>query len=231
MSIEKRLASTAEEVAKRYSELSSVRAAVQMIPYVGGPLDTLLGGFGAKLVQERQAEFLHQLHLEMSRLNKEKVDEEFLSSEEFLDFLLRALTWAVRTSRTERIALLARAVSSAACKDWGRNRIDDAEALLDLAASLNVEDVRTLHVFVERYTSVPTEVGEDWDQNDLRRFKVAGLEEYMKDASERTLMRLQARGLIREIVGTYLNYAGGAYRPTILGIDLIEFLRGSSLSR
>lgn len=232
MSLQERMLQIAHVAAEKYADSTYIRAAVQLIPYAGGPLDTLLAGGGAKLVAQRQLALIEGLRTQMGRLRAEIVDKDFIESEAFLHLLMKAFSHASRINREERIQVLARALASASVRGWGSDRSEDSEVLLDLAATLSIEDLQHLHSFVELgnrtnglRSQKPTEV------NELQGFTQAGGDELVKLVPPRVLLRLQARGMVREISGTFWDYSGGAYVPTILAYDLVEFLGAAGEDR
>ena len=129
-----------------------------------------------------------------------------------------ALRPALQTDYGNR--LLARAIGSAVSSEWGMKFAEDSEALLDVVASLTESEVVFLDKFVKLNASVPDGSGND----QLLRIDKAGLQALSDGADPRLLLRLQAKGVIREVVGAFYGYSGGAYVPTALGIDLIRYL-------
>ena len=57
-----------DEAIVRYSQATSLRAGIQLIPYVGGSLDTLVGGKGSKILEKRLTGFLNALSERLSQI-------------------------------------------------------------------------------------------------------------------------------------------------------------------
>lgn len=84
---------------EKYIEKTSLRAAVQVIPYVGGALDTLMSGAGSDIQQQRISDFLQTLD---ARLQKIECANDVDSSEEFYDLALAAFEGAARARSKEK---------------------------------------------------------------------------------------------------------------------------------
>lgn len=121
------------EIRSRYSELTVLRAAVQAVPYVGGPLDTLLVGGIAVYQLRRVEDFVSELQDRMSRVEAVAAD---VHSEGFADFVVATLDRVIRArthaKRSRFAAIFSRQVASGA--DW-----EDAETAVRLLAEL--EDI------------------------------------------------------------------------------------------
>lgn len=229
-SVDNRIVAATQKAAEWYSERTVLRAMIQVIPYAGGPLDALFGGWGAKLIARRQAQLLEELRAAFQRIEEEKVDKAFIESEGFLNLVLRGLDHSARTHRVDRIRLLARIIAGAATAGWGEDRLDDSEALLDLAASLSASEVVVLSKIIHVYNNRPRLPAEgDQHPSVLREFFEAGGKELMDALPEEVLLRLAAKGLLKEQVG---RYWGGAdiYFPTELAFLLLDLLSAVPVS-
>gem|GEM_PF-6040457 len=230
ISVDRRIVAATQKAAEWYSERTVFRALVQAIPYAGGPLDALFGGWGAELIARRQAQLLEELRAAFQRIEEEKVDKAFIESEEFLNLVLRGLDHSARTHRADRIRLLARVIAGAAATGWGEDRLDDSEALLDLAASLSTAEIVALSKIIDVYNNRPRlPLPLDGRPTTLQEFLDGGGEELMASLPKELLLRLEAKGLLKEQAGRYL---GGAdiYFPTELAFLLLDLLSAAPVS-
>lgn len=218
MDIEAALKKAVDSAAQTYAENYTVRAFVQAVPHIGGALDGVFGGYGASLVFKRQMRLIEDLKQQMARVDESKVDTLFVESEEFAHLVMKALDHAGRIGKIERVQLLAQALKSAVSYDWGASRAADSEALLDLTATIDVRDAYYVLELARKYRNARA------TPHRLQVFAEVRAGEIIKEIGSRTINRLVARGLLREIVGTYTGYEGGAYEPTSLAFELAEFL-------
>jgi hypothetical protein len=85
---------------ERYRDRTTLRAAVQAIPYVGGPIDTLLSGHAGKRQEQRFSSFLDDLDKRVRRIEGLPKLEE---TDEFFDLMLDVFERVVRSkSRAKR---------------------------------------------------------------------------------------------------------------------------------
>jgi len=126
-----------DKAIERYAEHDVFRAGVQSIPYIGGPIDTLLSGRASRIQMKRLEQFVVDLRTRLERVEVIRAD---VSGDEFADFMLTAFerVWRARTTeKRERFAdIVARQVIDA--QGW-----DDAEMALRL-----IGDLEDIHIDV-----------------------------------------------------------------------------------
>lgn len=97
-----------EKASTTYTESTKIRAAVQAIPYLGGPLDTLLAGKGSKIQNERLQHFLGELSSRLDHLEQAPiVDEDTL-----FDFAMEVIEKTVKTRSIEKRELFAKIMAN-----------------------------------------------------------------------------------------------------------------------
>jgi len=138
MNLPTKYSKAVDEAAVRYSQATSLRAGVQIIPWVGGALDTLLGGKGSKILQGRLDDFLKILNDRLSRI---EIAEAIDPDESFFDLMMAAFDGVMRARSQEKrkrfASLIAQQVRS-------RNGWDDAEAAVRLLSDLTDQHVAVL---------------------------------------------------------------------------------------
>ena len=103
---------------------------MQLIPYIGGPVDTILSGRASRIQMKRLEQFVLELR---SRLDAVEVINADVNGDEFSDFMLSALekVWRARTAEKRRYFadVVSRQVVEA--HSW-----DDADMAIRLVAEL-----------------------------------------------------------------------------------------------
>jgi hypothetical protein len=97
-----------EAAATEYTDIYALRAAVNLIPGVGGALDALISGEGARIEKRRIAKQLEDLRLEMALFDAAKLDRDFIKSDECYDWFALLVERTVRTGDQEKLAALRR---------------------------------------------------------------------------------------------------------------------------
>lgn len=104
------------DIAKRgaewYTDKSILRAIINTIPYIGGPIDVFISTEGQNIIQRRICDFIEQLRLELKDVKEEQVNKDFLNSEEFFDMIVAAFESASRTKEIEKINLYAKIIKN-----------------------------------------------------------------------------------------------------------------------
>ncbi|MFH5834218.1 hypothetical protein [Halalkalibaculum sp. DA384] len=127
------LDNTLNKALKKYEETTTLRAAVQLIPYVGGPLDTLLA---AKIHQERILDFLEDLNQRLKRVELEKRIE---PDEEFYDFMLSIFEGAQRTRSNEKRGQFAEIVKNKILDNGDWEEAETATRLLNQLDDIHIK--------------------------------------------------------------------------------------------
>jgi hypothetical protein len=129
--------SAVEKAAQQYSEQTALRAAIQLIPYVGGAIDTLVTGKANQIQVQRIEHFLHELrerleHVEMIKAN---VDDDA-----FMDLMLTTFEKVSRARSTDKQSRFANIVSRQVIEahPW-----EDVEMAVRL-----VSDLENIHIEV-----------------------------------------------------------------------------------
>lgn len=127
-----------EKASSAYGEKTALRASIQVIPYVGGALDTLFSGKGAKIQQQRVDGFLRELD---GRLRKIEGIVELEPTEELLDLFINVLDGVVKTRSSVKQKSFASIVSNqiSSAGNW-----EEAETATRLLKDLEEIHVRVL---------------------------------------------------------------------------------------
>lgn len=122
-----------QKAAEKYSETTSLRAAIQLIPYIGGSLDAIIGGEGQKIQQRRIEHFISGLDIKLREIETSRCNP---TDEELFDITLLSLEQVVKTrsehKRTRFAQIIAKQISTGA-------KFDVAETAIRLVSEL--EDI------------------------------------------------------------------------------------------
>lgn len=125
-----------QTTSEKYSEETSFRALIQVIPVVGGSLDTLMAGQGTTIQKQRIESFLRDLERRMTLVESAPAVQ---PTEELFDLMMNAFDSVVRTrsekKRKRFASLVANQVSMR--KDW--EDVDTALRLVDELTDLHIE--------------------------------------------------------------------------------------------
>lgn len=124
------------KASERYSDATKLRATIQLIPYVGGSLDTLLAGKGAEIQRQRVENFLRELNL---RLTKIEGLANMESEEAFFDFMLQVFDGVVRAKTTAKITRFASLVTNQVIERRPWEDTDTAVRLLSELSDIHIE--------------------------------------------------------------------------------------------
>lgn len=121
----------ARQAVEKYSEITALRAAVQLIPYIGGPLDTLIEGEGQKIQQRRITQFINELD---KRLRNIETPKDALENEELFDLMVGTFERVVKTRSSEKQARFAQIIANEIAHPKG---IDEVETAIRLIGELD----------------------------------------------------------------------------------------------
>lgn len=125
--------SAVAKAAQQYSEQTALRAAIQLIPYVGGAIDTLVTGKATQIQMQRIEYFLHELRARLERVEMIKAN---VDDDAFMDLMLTTFEKVSRARSADKQSRFANIVSRQVveAQSW-----EDAEMAVRLVSEL--EDI------------------------------------------------------------------------------------------
>lgn len=102
----------AERGIEWYADRSVLRAVINTIPIIGSPIDVFFSTEGQKIIQKRITDMIDELKSEMDKISDDKVDYDFIWSEDFFDLILAAFESASRTKEVQKINLYAKIIKN-----------------------------------------------------------------------------------------------------------------------
>lgn len=128
---------TVSERLNWYAEQSMLRSSIQLIPYVGGALDTLLGEHGRKI---REGRINHFIASATERIERLELCADVGTSEELYDLISKSIESAVKTRSADKRKRFAEIFAKQISKSEGWEEAETAIRFLD--------DLSDLHIFI-----------------------------------------------------------------------------------
>jgi len=119
-----------------YSEKFLLRAKMQLIPCIGGALDTLLAGLGAKYQLDRLENFIGELDV---RLNRMEGLAAIKPGEPLWDFIMQVFDQVIRTRSEEKRKRFANLVANQVVRDSNWDEAETAGRLLAVLSDLHIQ--------------------------------------------------------------------------------------------
>ena len=132
---------TVETTAEKYSEGAEFRAMIQLIPYVGGAIDTLFAGKGAKIQRQRFEMFLQSLD---SRLKKIEGCSDIAPDDDFYDFMVGVFEAVVRSKTQTKISRFTALVTNQVLHAQPWDQADTATRILKELEDIHIKILQTV---------------------------------------------------------------------------------------
>jgi hypothetical protein len=210
-----------------------LRNAINQVPGIGNILDYILVNLGQGFQQRRLIQTMKDLREEMTQINEAMIDQSFLTTEEFCDILRKTIESCLRT-RHNKIRLYCKILAGSVILD-NKDERHSVEDFLSFISELSPIDLLVGLEIYKQQKIMPEKFDVESNENTELKFIVnsgwhnicntCGLNEADLNIA---LAKLSRAGLIKEIVGMYLNYTGGLYLITPAFKKLMYFIRFSS---
>ncbi len=129
-------ATAISKIQQRYADIVSLRASVQAIPYIGGPLDTLLAGRAAQIHLERVEKFANNLAHRLATVESAAAN---LNDEAFADLMLTTLEKVARTRSDQKRSRFAEIITNQVAKPTPWEEPENAVRLLSDLEDIHIE--------------------------------------------------------------------------------------------
>lgn len=217
---------TVESIFDKYEISVELRTAI------GPALDFVCMSMIGLFREDRVATYVSTINNEIEDLGKSKVDWSYINSDEFSDLFLKATDNSLKTRFRERVVLNCKILAGSMSLENVHQR-HFAEDLLILVSDLNPVDLMLGLKIYEQQKNRPREF--DFESREGKtefKFVVESGWHDLQGACQldevrfRTaLHKLTRAGLIKEVVGMYVNYVGGFYIITPAFQTLMNFIR------
>lgn len=207
------------------------------IPAVVGAVDVAITTKAQKIAERRLNELCQSWENEMKQIPVGLIDRNYVESEEFFDLIFKAWEAAKRTRHDEKIHLYAKVLTqSVPLQDRSEHSPEDYLSILS-ELSLNELKVARALYHQQKESALSDESVFQWlnriDAIETGKmvFGMGQKERLINQDSvlssidlEFCLLRLQSSGLLRELTGTFTDYAGGIFIITEGLRKLMEYL-------
>lgn len=218
-----------EKGAVRYAEATQLRTVVNLIPGFGSAVDVLISNEGQKIQYRRITTALEILRQEMNDFDEKKIDEDYLTSEEFYDLLLKYFDKISKARQLDKIRLFSKIlVNSISVENVTERQF--AEDVMDFLSDLSLLDLKVALALYSQQKDYPDKFDEK-ENTELKFVIRTGFHEIRPKLElneidfDTSLRKLERAGLVKEIVGMYFGYNGGLYSITRAFIRLMNFLK------
>jgi hypothetical protein len=138
---------TKDEICEMYSKTPLLRAFINAIPYIGGSLDIVLSEQWNAIYERRVEDLLYQLSEDLKNL-EDKVDKEYITSEDFFDLAYKILQESVKTRLKEKRILFSKIIRDSITT---QRDTQETEEVIDIIISMNQKDLCFLRQ-IEKFT-------------------------------------------------------------------------------
>jgi hypothetical protein len=231
---ESKIEKTSEQFVDMYLNSPDIRNPVLQIPVLGPVIDFVIITLSRDLEKKRLLRTFQIIHEEIIRINENMVDFSYIEGEEFHDNMRRLFEYSIRTRHEEKIRWYCRILIGSALLENVKER-GSAEDFLIFLSELTTTDILVGKEIYERQKNVSERYGFDISSKDNTELKYVveegkwheikdklGLDEVNFNIS---LIKLSRVGLIKEIVGPYVGYAGWLYLITPAFIRLMKLIK------
>jgi hypothetical protein len=229
-SLAKRINSNIESAAVIYSQNTTMRTAISLIPGIGSTIDLILSSGDQKIQTGRINSTISNLRDEMSKIDVSKIDKKFLDSEEFYDLMMQTFERCSRTRHVEKVILYCKILAHSVLIENLEER-SSAEDFIGFIDELSFKDIKLGLKMYEQQKDIPEKFDSDKGNTELK-FAVEHGWHDLKTICQLTevefrisLGKLARTSLIKEIIGTYVSYPGGIYVITPTFQRLMNFIQ------
>jgi hypothetical protein len=206
-----------------YSDQVIIRAGINAIPFVGGSIDVILSSLGQKFVIKRIEDFITELKSEVELLESQKINHDFLNSEEGFDLIVKSFNSASKTRQREKLRIYAKILKNALTSGKAYEE-DEPEIFLKIVEELSIKEFKVATLLFKLKANLkPHESGRITDVVLLANEN----SDFDKDELVYILVRLEKIGLIREHMITVLGAGGGSYKVNKLFVKFMDFIEVS----
>ncbi|MCR4335804.1 MAG: hypothetical protein NUV57_04685 [archaeon] len=138
------LAKEVQEIPSGWDAETGFRIVLQIIPYVGGALEKILFANKDKKEKKQLAYFIYLLAVQLEKIDKNKLDESYLESDEFYVLIKRTFEKIRFEAQQEKILLFRNFILNSALKKTN-SRVDfSKEYMLNKLDNLTLEHFQIL---------------------------------------------------------------------------------------
>lgn len=211
------------KASEAYVQNTWLRAAVNLIPSIGGSLDVILSSRG-DIYKKRFLELFENLKEEMCRVKENKIDRAYLESEEFSDLLVKVIEASMKTRSHDKIHLYAKFLRGAMLiQDRSKVSLEDYLAAIVELTPAELEVARA--IYKQQFDKPnPDESDLQWAWRKGWKDLPNQVTNVSKDDLPFILLHIEKSGFIKELTGSYAGYEGDVYVITAPFRKLMDFI-------
>ena len=195
---------------------------LSLIPFFGQAITSVLDARAFQLFEKNTKHFVKELKQLVEYIDDEKLDKEFIESDEFISLLTEVLSRNARTYEDEKVRFFARVFINSAIH--GMSKVPYKEGFVRIIDELSADHIRVLSFIYEK--SLPS-TEEDREEN-RDRVLASQISEALNIPGSRVLAYCEQMirfGLLQDWgIGRY-DYKPGSYEITDYGREFAAFLR------
>lgn len=127
---------------KTYSDNIVLRGLVNLIPAIGGVLDIIFCERLNQITAKQTEDFIEFTKKEFEKVDENKVNKEFINSDDYADLTVRCLSSSIRTRHKEKIKLFAKVLKSAATSE--NFDLNEFEEILPTFEQVSIRELTVL---------------------------------------------------------------------------------------
>lgn len=204
---------------------TGIKAIVAGIPTIGASIDAIISSKQAEYKDKRIKELFYFLKASLDKVEKSKIDKEWVESEAFYDLLSAAIESSIKSRSTEKTKMNSMILSNVLTIENSRDY--RPEEYLAILSELTTLECKVLLVVYNRFQAVQEENINDIELSRKADWKEAIIAEcgVDKDDLDFVMKRLERTGFVKEITGARFSYTGGEYYITGTLKKLMEYLK------
>lgn len=148
---------------EKYCKNIDLRTSIKSLPLIGGHLDNLFAYKGSKIIQDRVDLFFKETEHTLRQLSEEKIDKDFINSEEGFYIFQKIYEQIIRVKEKEKIQFLKNVYINSISIDNSKKYYK--ERFINLVADLSI-----IHIEILKYYCTRERVFEDEHRNPREKF-------------------------------------------------------------
>ncbi|MCU4771678.1 hypothetical protein OB977_00695 [Bacillus cereus] len=207
-----------------------IKAIIAGIPTFGASIDAIVSSKQAEYKEKRIKELFYFLKASLDKVEKSKIDKEWVESEAFYDLLSAAIESSTKSRSIEKTKMNAMILSNVLTVENSRDY--RPEEYISILSELTTLECKVLLVVYNRFQAVKEENGSSVELSKKAGWKEAITEECGIDKNDLdfVMKRLERTGFIKEITGAILSYTGGEYCITDTFEKFMGYLKLNRIS-
>jgi hypothetical protein len=192
---------------------------LSFIPFLGSAITSALDTRTSQIYEKNSREFSEEVKSLVNQLDEEKIDKQFLESEEFVSLLIETLARNARTHEREKTKLFATIFVNATI--LGKSKVLYKEGFLQIIDALSATHIH-IFAFICQKSLEMTDTNPDFILDEQIK-EVTGVD---KDTVQAYCAHMMRFGLLYDpTVGRWGHEGPGKYNITAYGKEFAEFLK------